>query len=222
MAADQRERAGHAVFAWALNQVLEPTVKCLVVIAHPLKDSLCNALATHAINSLRSAGHEVHIEHLYDQSFAPALTAAERQSYYSAAFDARNLAAEIDHLTEAEALLLVFPTWWFGLPAILKGWFDRVWAPGVAYDHAVDLGAIQPRLTKLRTALAITTLGSPWWVDRFVMWQPIKRQLKTALIGTCAPACKFQMLSLYQSEKVSSTVFTKFCQRITSVLGYWK
>jgi NAD(P)H dehydrogenase (quinone) len=200
----------------------DPAVKCLVVIAHPLKDSLCNALATHAIDSLRSAGHEVLIEHLYDQSFAPALTAAERQSYYSPAFDARSLASEIAHLTDAEALVLVFPTWWFGLPAILKGWFDRVWAPGVAYDHAVNLGAIQPRLAKLRTALAVTTLGSPWWVDRFVMWQPIKRQLKTALIGTCAPACKFQMLSLYQSEKISTAVFTKFCRRISISLSRWK
>lgn len=201
---------------------VKPAVKCLVVIAHPLKNSLCQALATHAIDSLRRAGHEVQIEHLYDNAFAPALTAAERQSYYSVAFDAPNLRSEIQNLTEAEALVLVFPTWWFGLPAILKGWFDRVWASGVAYDHAMDLGAIQPRLMGLRHALAITTLGSPWWVDRFVMWQPIKRQLKTALIGTCAPACKFQMLSLYQSETVSAIVFAKFCQRISAGLNLWK
>jgi NAD(P)H dehydrogenase (quinone) len=197
-------------------------VNCLVVIAHPLQDSLCHALAKHAIDSLRSAGHDVQTAHLYDQSFAPALTAAERQSYYSAKFDARCLESEIQHLSEAEALVLIFPTWWFGLPAILKGWFDRVWAPGVAYDHAGDLGSIQPRLTKLRTALAITTLGSPWWVDCFVMWRPVQRQLKIALIGTCAPACQFQMLSLYQSEKVSSAVFTKFCHRIQTALRRWK
>ncbi len=197
-------------------------MKCLVLVAHPLKDSLCNALATHAIDSLRSAGHTVQIAHLYDQSFAPALTSQERASYYGAQFDTGRLEAEIAQLIEAEALILVFPTWWFGLPAILKGWFDRVWAPGVAYDHAVGLGAIQPRLTKLRVALAITTLGSPWWVDRLVMWQPIQRQLKVALIGTCAPQCKFQMLSLYRSEKVSSTIFTKFCQRISNALSHCK
>jgi NAD(P)H dehydrogenase (quinone) len=197
-------------------------VKCLVVIAHPLKDSLCSALATHAITSLRDAGHAVEVAHLYDQAFAPALTAAERQSYYAAKFDTSNLSSEIEHLTEAEALVLLFPTWWFGLPAILKGWFDRVWAPGVAYDHATNLGAITPRLTKLRCALAITTLGSPWWVDRLVMWQPVKRQLKIALIGTCAPQCKFQMLSLYQSEKISAIVFKQFCQRINVALGRWK
>jgi NAD(P)H dehydrogenase (quinone) len=197
-------------------------VKCLVVIAHPVKDSLCHALAVNAIGTLRQAGHEVIVQDLYDQTFAPALSQAERQSYYAQTFDASKLTEEIAHLTAAEALVLVFPTWWFGPPAILKGWFDRVWAPGVAFDHAIDLGAIRPRLGKLRTAVAITTLGSPWWVDRFVMWQPIKRQLKVALLGTCAPGCNFQMLSLYQSEKISASVFDKFCQRIGTVLGKWK
>jgi NAD(P)H dehydrogenase (quinone) len=197
-------------------------VKCLVVVAHPDKGSLCHALAVHAVNTLHAAGHEVIIEDLYHQQFAPALSLIERQSYYAQAFDTGQLIEEIARLTAAEALVLVFPTWWFGLPAMLKGWFDRVWAPGTAYDHAVDLGAIRPRLNKLRVAVAITTLGSPWWVDRFLMWQPIKRQLKVAVLGTCAPACKFQMLSLYQSEKISASVFEKFCGRIETVLGRWK
>jgi NAD(P)H dehydrogenase (quinone) len=142
-------------------------MKCLVVIAHPLKDSLCSALAAHAVSTLRSAGHAVDVAHLYNQSFAPALTAPERASYYGAKFDTRHMEAEIAQLKQAQALILVFPTWWFGLPAILKGWFDRVWAPGIAFDHATDLGAIKPLLTQLRTALVITTIGSPWWVDRF-------------------------------------------------------
>jgi NAD(P)H dehydrogenase (quinone) len=196
-------------------------VKCLIVIAHPVKNSLCNALAVRTVKTLQAAGHEVVIEDLYDQQFAPALTQAERQSYYAKAFDASKLTDEIARLTAAEALVLVFPTWWFGLPAILKGWFDRVWAPGAAYNHAADLGAIQPRLGRLRYAVAITTLGSPWWVDRFVMWQPIKRQLKIALLGTCAPACKFHMLSLYQSEKIGVAVFDKFCTRIDASLKRW-
>jgi NAD(P)H dehydrogenase (quinone) len=197
-------------------------VKCLVVIAHPDKGSLCHALAVHAVDTLRAAGHEVIIEDLYYQQFAPALSLIERQSYYAQAFDTGQLTEEIARLTAAEGLVLVFPTWWFGLPAMLKGWFDRVWAPGTAYDHAVDLGPIRPRLNKLRVAVAITTLGSPWWVDRFLMWQPIKRQLKVAVLGTCAPACKFQIMSLYQSEKISTSVFEKFCDRIETVLCRWK
>lgn len=196
-------------------------MKCLVVIAHPVTDSLCHALAQSAIQALGEAGHTVEIEDLYATEFPPALTTAERQSYYAPSFDAAAVQAQIARLLAAEALVLVFPTWWFGFPAILKGWFDRVWAPGVAYDHASDLGPIRPRLHQLRHALAITSLGSPWWVDRLLLRQPVKRVLKTALLGTCAPACRFEMLSLYQAEKLSAGQVEAFRGRIRRALGKW-
>ena len=196
-------------------------MKCLVVIAHPDRDSLCHVLAGSAISELSEAGHEVEVEDLYQSGFPPSLTAAERQSYYGPAFDASAVQGEIERLLGSEALVLVFPTWWFGFPAILKGWFDRVWAPGVAYDHASDLGPIKPRLHGLRHALAVTSLGSPWWVDRLIMWQPVKRILATALLGTCAPACKFEMLSLYKAERLTSTEVQAFCLRISKVCVRW-
>jgi putative NADPH-quinone reductase len=124
-------------------------------------------------------------------------------------------------LLDAEALVLVFPTWWLGFPAILKGWFDRVWAPGAAYDHGADLGPIRPRLDRLRRALAVTSLGSPWWVDRLVMRQPVKRVLKTALLGTCAPACRFEMQSLYKAEQLSARKVETFRGRIHKTLARW-
>lgn len=197
-------------------------MKCLVVIAHPLGDSLCHALARSVIEALTAVGHEVQIEDLYQSGFAPALTLGERKRYYAPPFDSAAVQSEISRLLAAEALVLVFPTWWFGFPAILKGWFDRVWAPGLAYDHASDLGPIKPRLHHLRNALAITSLGSPWWVDRLVLWQPVKRVLKTALLGTCAPACRFEMLSLYKAEHLAPVEVQQFCSRIARVLSKWK
>lgn len=197
-------------------------MRCLVVVAHPLADSLCQALADSAISTLKAHGHDVMVENLYAANFAPALTATERQSYYCGIFDAAASDEHITHLLSADAVVLVFPTWWFGFPAILKGWFDRIWAPGIAYDHATDLGAIQPRLDKLHHALAITTLGSPWWVDRLVLWQPVKRILKTALLGTCAPRCRFEMLSLYRAESLSQAQVTSFCKRIEHKLSNWR
>jgi NAD(P)H dehydrogenase (quinone) len=196
-------------------------MKCLVVVAHPLSDSLCHAMAQSAVTALTSAGHEVQVEDLYQSSFPPALTTAERQSYYGAPFESVAVQSQIDRLLAAEALVLVFPTWWFGFPAILKGWFDRVWAPGIAYDHATDLGAIKPRLHKLKRTLAITSLGSPWWVDRLLLRQPIRRVLKTALLGTCAPACRFEMLSLYKAERLTQAQVRQFCSRIESAISKW-
>jgi putative NADPH-quinone reductase len=117
---------------------------------------------------------------------------------------------------------LCFPTWWFSFPAILKGWFDRVWAPGIAYDHATDLGPIKPRLHKLKKVLVVTSLGSPWWVDWLVMRQPVKRVLKTAILGTCAPNCRFEMLSIYKSERLSDAQVRRFSMKIEKALSKWR
>src|SRR6478735_5424366 len=172
-------------------------MKCLVVISHPVSNSLCHSLAQRAIDTLTNKGHDVGVEDLYRSGFSPQLTTSERQSYYGPQFNSAEIQEQSTRLMSAEALVLVFPTWWFSFPATLKGWFDRVWAPGIAYDHASDLGPIKARLHNLKNTLAITSLGSPWWVDRVVLRQPVKRVLKTALLGTCAPASRFEMLSLY-------------------------
>jgi NAD(P)H dehydrogenase (quinone) len=195
---------------------------CLVVVAHPLKKSLCASLAECVVERLRQRGHGVDVLDLYARSFPPALTESERATYYDAAFDRRALETEIAQLQAAEALVLVFPTWWFGMPAILKGWFDRVWAPGVAYDHANDLGAIKPRLDRLRETIAITTLGAPWWVDYFVLRRPVRRQLKFALLGTCAPKSSFAMLSLHKSEKLQANEAERFKTRVASAIDRWR
>lgn len=197
-------------------------MKCLLVIAHPVSDSLCHTMARSAIAALTAGGHEVVVEDLYLSGFDPALTVGERASYYSAAFSSAAAQEQIDRLLSADALVLVFPTWWFGFPAILKGWFDRVWAPGIAYDHASDLGPIQPRLHRLQKALVLTSLGSPWWVDRLVLWRPVRRVLKTALLGTCAPRCGFDMLSLYKAESLTDAQVQGFCARIQRTLARWR
>lgn len=197
-------------------------MKCLLVLAHPLRDSLCAHLAERAETALRAAGHAVTREDLYVNGFQPTLGVAERQAYYAPDYDTDAVVGEVERLLDAEALVLVFPTWWFAFPAILKGWFDRVWAPGVAYDHASDLGAIRPRLLNLRRVLAITTLGAPAWVDWLVMRRPVRRVLKIALLGTCAPRVRFEMLSLYRAEMVKPRAFESFAARITRALEGWR
>lgn len=193
-------------------------MRCLVVIAHPVPDSLCRALAAQVVAGLVAAGHHVDIEDLYDSGFAPALTTEERNSYYAPAYDGSGAQPQIDRLLAAQALILCFPTWWFGFPAILKGWFDRVWGPGVAYDHATDQGLIRPRLHNLQQVLAITTLGSPWWVDRLVMQRPVRRILKTGILRPCAPKARLQMLSLYKAEAATPPQIAAFTARILNAL----
>jgi NAD(P)H dehydrogenase (quinone) len=197
-------------------------MKCLLVTAHPLRESLCSTLSDRAAEALRKMGHEAIREDLYEGNFSAELTAEERRTYYAGVYDFSRVKDLVARLLEAEAIVLVFPTWWFGFPAILKGWFDRVWGPGIAYDHAGDFGPIKPRLIRLRHLVAVTTLGSPWWVDRLVLRQPVKRVLKSALLGACAPACRFKMLSLYKCEQLPEAVVDRFTAKITQMLRNWK
>lgn len=196
-------------------------MKCMVVTAHPLSASLCRTLTDRVVAQLQATGHDVVLEDLYADNFDPVLTAGERESYYSDAYDATQVTEQVERLLAAEAIVVIFPTWWFGFPAILKGWFDRVWGPGVAYDHAHDFGPITNRLKKLKRLLVITTLGAPWWVDRIIMRQPVKKIVKIALLSTCAPRCKFEMLSLYKSEDLKTEKVDRFARRIEKRLGRW-
>jgi putative NADPH-quinone reductase len=101
----------------------------------------------------------------------------------------------------------------------LKGWFDRVWAPGVAFEHAEDLSALHPKLHNLKHVIAVTTMGSPWWVDQLILWRPLRRILKTALVGVCAPQAKFDFFVQYQAEKIDQHKLNHLVQRIRRKLA---
>ena len=124
-------------------------MKVLLVYAHPEPESFNGAMLNLAHDTLRAAGHEVETSDLYAQKFDPVagpndVTARQNETIFNLGAEqmhaARNngfapdLQAEIDKLMRAELLLLQFPMWWFSMPAILKGWIDRVFAFGQAYD----------------------------------------------------------------------------------------
>lgn len=193
-------------------------MNCLVVLAHPLGGSLNRHFADAAVAELVAAGNKVTLLDLYQDEFDPRLTSAERSSYYSERFDAAGLNAQAALLREAEVLVLVFPTWWFGMPAMLKGWIDRVFSPGIAFDHGKDFGPIRPLLYKLRQIVVITTLGSPWWVDWLVMRRPVRRILKWGVFKACAPKARFAMLSFYAAEKPQPSRVMRFVGEIRRIL----
>ena len=185
----------------------------LVVLAHPLSNSLSHRLAA---TTMAALNNDARLLDLYSEAFDPVLTRSEREGYYRDATPQQGHAAL---LTEVETLVLVFPTWWFGPPAILKGWIDRVFAPGIAFGHAPNGGPIVPRLDRLRRALVVTTLGTPWWVDRLVMRRPLRRIMKTAIIGACAPQARFQYLALYSAENIAENRVAAFEQKLQASLS---
>ncbi|ARP90830.1 NAD(P)H dehydrogenase [Bordetella genomosp. 9] len=120
----------------------------LLVYAHPEPKSLNGSIRDFAVGRLRQAGHHVQVSDLYamnwkacldaDDSAAPReprfnATAASRHAY-DHGLQRADIAAEQEKLRWADALILQFPLWWFSMPAIMKGWVDRVYAAGFAYD----------------------------------------------------------------------------------------
>lgn len=191
----------------------------LVVLAHPLPRSLSRRLAETALQALREAGAEADLLDLHADGFDPRLGEAERAAYYGPPRVEPEIARHAELLAGAGVLVFVFPTWWFGPPAILKGWIDRVFAPGVAFDHAPGFGPIVPRLERLRHAVVVTTFGTPWWVDRLVMRRPVRRMFKTAVIGACAPRARFDYLAIHAAESVTEPRIAAFERRLRSALA---
>ena len=130
--------------------------RALVLFAHPRAESYSAALHGRGVDALAARGWEVDDCDLNAEAFQPVLTAAERRGYH----DAGNTAPVqeyVDRLRAAQALIMVFPVWNFGYPAILKGFLDRVFLPGVSFR--LEDGRVRPNLTQIRRLAAVTTYG---------------------------------------------------------------
>lgn len=137
-------------------------MRTLVLYCHPRTDSFNAAVHARVCAVLREAGHEVDDCDLYAEGFDPVLSAEERGRYHEVPANREPVAGYVQRLLDAEVLILVFPVWNFGLPAMLKGYFDRVLLPGVSFDMS-DPKRLRPGLTHLKHIVAITTYGSPRW-----------------------------------------------------------
>ncbi len=195
------------------------SVRLLLVIAHPLEDSFTAAIAATARDALTANGHEVDWLDLYAEDFDPRLTASERRGYFDLPYDASAVAGHVERLQAAEGMILVFPQWWFGFPAILKGWFDRVFAPGIAFEHPPGGGPITRRLTNIRLLCALTTAGSPAWVVRLVMGNPVRRLLWRGIAILCARNVRFHMLSLHDFDRSTERQRSRHIERVRALIA---
>jgi len=125
-------------------------MKVFFVYTHPNPNSLNAKLKDHAIGTLQRAGHEIRISDLYamqwkavadaddfperDKTLPLEYMTASGEAYENGT-QAKDIAAELEKLVWADAVIFQFPVWWFGFPAILKGWVDRVFAYKFAYGY---------------------------------------------------------------------------------------
>ncbi|MEQ8966551.1 MAG: NAD(P)H-dependent oxidoreductase [Azospirillaceae bacterium] len=186
----------------------------LLVHAHPVPESYNAALRDAVRAALEAAGHSVDLLDLYAEGFVPVLSAEERRIYHDVDDNLRPVAREVERLRAAEALVLVYPTWWYGMPAILKGWFDRVWLPGVAFTLPEGGGPIRPALTGIRKIGVVTSSGSPRWFLRGYMGDPGRRVILRGLKPLCAPRARSLWLCHYSMDASTPESRARFLGRV--------
>ncbi|MGE7418744.1 NAD(P)H-dependent oxidoreductase, partial [Methylobacterium tarhaniae] len=161
---------------------------------------------------LHAAGHRVEVIDLYAEGFDPVLSADERSSYYDRSIGTDAVARHITALRNAEALVFVYPTWWFGMPAMLKGWIDRIWLPGIAFRLGGP-NVLQPLLTHIRSITVVTTYGSPRWLLWLVGW-PDWRLFRRGIRTLCAPRCRLNWLALTNMDGCTLDARQRFIARV--------
>jgi len=137
-------------------------MKVLLLFAHPVETSFGAALHRTALNALIEAGHEVDDCDLYAEDFQPVMSRQERLDYHNTAKNTAYVKPYVARVLAAEALIFCYPIWNYGPPAIMKGFFDRVFLPGVCFDIRPD-GKIVGRLHQLKKMACIFTYGGSRW-----------------------------------------------------------
>jgi NAD(P)H dehydrogenase (quinone) len=132
-------------------------MKVLTVVTHPRLNSLTFSVANHFVQGLKDAGHETEVLDLYRARFNPVLWEADEPNWsediqhYSPEVE-----TEIERMRRCDALAFIFPLWWWSMPAMLKGYIDRVWNYGFAYG---------PNRLNHQNVLWLSLAGAP--IERF-------------------------------------------------------
>jgi NAD(P)H dehydrogenase (quinone) len=173
--------------------------RALVLFAHPCAESFSAALHEKVVSTLSGRGWEVDDCDLNAEGFSPVLTEEERRGYHEVGPNLAPVQAYVDRLRAAQALVLVFPVWNFGYPAILKGFFDRVFLPGVSFR--LENGKVRPNLTHIRKLAAVTTYGGTR-LRALLAGDPPRHVVKRAVWHVTRPD-KLRYLALYDMNRAS-------------------
>ena len=197
-------------------------MRVLVVHAHPDPSSFNAELDRVVCAALATAGHEVRHVDLYDEAFDPAFSLFERLHHTGPPGEkiARfpQLGPHVDALRWCEALVLVYPTWWSGMPAILKGWVDRTFMQGVAWELPQGANRIRPLLTNIRRVSVVTTHGSSKFVN-MLEGETGKRTVSRSMRLMFAQRARFDWVALYGLDNCTAGRRARFTRRVQRRMG---
>lgn len=186
-------------------------MRILLIYCHPVETSFNAALHQQVLQSLRSAGHEVDDCDLYAEDFNPVLSRAERLGYHDIPANRAPVQSHVDRLLRAEALVFVFPTWCFGMPAMLKGYLDRVFLPGVSFDMS-DPANVKPSLTHIKRISAVVTYGRPRYAAIYMGDPP--RKMITRYLKRVTGGARVDYHAYYHMNVATPSTLERFKARV--------
>jgi len=194
-------------------------MKTLVVHCHPDPKSFNRALYDTSCAALRRSGNEVRTIDLYAEGFDPVMKRDERECYnLDPSLIEGRVQKHVDAVRWAEHLVFVYPVWFHGPPAMLKGWLERVFLPGVAFLVPSKKGEkTRPGLQHVRRLTIVTSGGSPlWWL--WVVGDPNRRLFGRAIRALCSRSCKLTWLQLHSMNNVTQDDRARFLGRVQQKL----
>ncbi len=189
----------------------------LLVYAHPVQTSFNAAVRDRIVMSLQPR-HTVDLLDLNAEGFDPVMTSAEREGYHAIPGNLTPVQPYVDRLMAADALILCFPAWSFGPPAILKGWLDRVMLPGVSFTIRPN-GRVRGGLTHLQKLGGVVTYGQTHWRARMMGDYPrklVRRYLRYSM-GMAKPAVFHAHYAMNVSTDTSRARFLREVDRAMAV-----
>jgi putative NADPH-quinone reductase len=190
-----------------------------VIHCHPLTDSYNHALFRVIVASLKDRGHEVVATDLYRDGFDPTMTANERATYDLGPYDESAITEYAGLLRRVDGIVLCFPQWWFSMPAVLKGYFDRVWGPGIAFEHDRNRGRIKPLLAHVKVFGVVTSYGTPWWFTRLIAGDPGRKVVMRSLKPMCGSRVRSFYLAHYDMDRSTQASRLAFIERVRTVIS---
>lgn len=196
-------------------------MRVLVVHAHPVETSYNRALYHLVCETLEKAGHEVDGLSLYDEGFDAVLSREERLNYHDVPGNlTERVRPYVERLRAADAVVFVHPVWNFGYPAILKGYFDRIFLPGVSFvmSDGPENGRLIPNLTNIRKVAFVTTYGGTRW-RTIVMGDPPRRLARRWAWVTFRGRLPPRYLALYDMNNNDNTRLAAFMEKVRAEMA---
>jgi NAD(P)H dehydrogenase (quinone) len=187
--------------------------KILLILAHPLENSLCGALADAYMQGAQQAGHDVQRLYLGRMQFDPLL----HHGYAKIQPLEPDLVNAQAAITAAQHLVFVYPTWWGAMPALLKGFIDRTFLPGFAFKYRKD-SVWWDKLLAGRSANLLVTMDTPPWYFRWIYRMPGHEQMRRTVLEFCGIK-PVKTTSFGPVRSASAQQHTKWIER-ARILGF--